>query len=172
MALRIERLSPEHDRSGFDCGSEPLNRYLKETARQHGERGISRTFMLADDTSAKPRPVFGFFTVSLCQVSGDNLPPAMAKRLPRALGGIKLGRLAIAKQHQRKGYGAVLLADAFKKWVEVSVKAGGIGLFVDAKDDAAKAYYERFGFVSLSPDPRQMFLPMETIVRDRDVREL
>ncbi len=166
MVLKIERLSPEHDRSGFDCGSEALNRYLKETARQHGERGISRTFMLVEDTSARPRPILGFFTVSLCQVAGENLPPATAKRLPRALGGIKLGRLAIAKAHQRKGYGAVLLADAFKKCIEVSGQAGGIGLFVDAKDDAAKAYYGRFGFVSLSPDPLLMFLPVETIIRE------
>jgi len=60
VALEIERLSPEHDRGGFNCGSEPLNRYLKETVRQHGERGISRTFVLVDDTSARPRPMLGF----------------------------------------------------------------------------------------------------------------
>ena len=28
---------------------------------------------------------------------------------------------------------------------EVFESAGGLGLFVDAKDDAARTYYERFG---------------------------
>jgi hypothetical protein len=31
VALGIQRLSGAHDRAGFDCGSDPLNRYLKET---------------------------------------------------------------------------------------------------------------------------------------------
>jgi hypothetical protein len=49
VGLKIERLSPEHDRGGFDRENEPLNRKLKETARQHGERGIARTFVLLED---------------------------------------------------------------------------------------------------------------------------
>lgn len=168
MALSIQRLCQGHDRAGFDCGSDPLNRYLKETARQHGERGISRTFVLVDDESQKPHPILGFYTLSLCQISGEEIPAAIMKRLPRMVGGVKLGRLAIAKGQQRRGFGKVLLADAFKKCLEVSAQAGGIGLFVDAKDDAAKNYYEQFGFVSLSPDPLQMFLPMETVQRELD----
>lgn len=165
MALSIQPLSPEHDRPGFDCGNEPLNRYLKETARQHSERGISRTFVLVDTDSPTPRPILGYYTLNLCQIAAEELPPETAKRLPRKVGALKLGRLAIAREHQRKGFGKVLLADALMKCVQVSGQAGGIGLFVDAKDEAARVYYERFGFVSLSPDPLQMFLPMQSIVR-------
>jgi hypothetical protein len=50
-----------------------------------------------------------------------------------------------------------------KKVVEVFESAGGIGLFVDAKDEAAKAYYERFGFVALPENLMQLFLPLQTI---------
>ena len=50
-----------------------------------------------------------------------------------------------------------------KKFVEVFESVGGIGLFVDAKDEAARAYYERFGFVPLSDNPLQLFLPLQTI---------
>ena len=35
------------------------------------------------------------------------------------------------------------------KFMEIFNTAGGIGLFVDAKDQDAKSYYAQFGFVSL-----------------------
>jgi hypothetical protein len=41
--------------------------------------------------------------------------------------------------------------------------AGGIGLFIDAKDNEAKAYYERFDFVSLPDKPLLLFLPLQSI---------
>jgi hypothetical protein len=45
----------------------------------------------------------------------------------------------------------------------IAENAGIIGLFVDAKDDAAKVYYDRYGFVSLEDTPLEMFLPLQTI---------
>jgi hypothetical protein len=45
----VELLSKRHDREGFDCGSEPLNLILRQTARQHADRGISRRFVLTDE---------------------------------------------------------------------------------------------------------------------------
>lgn len=41
--------------------------------------------------------------------------------------------------------------------------AGIIGLFVDAKDEVAKAYYERYGFLSLKDIPLELFIPLSTI---------
>ncbi|MDO8721692.1 MAG: hypothetical protein Q7J31_05630 [Syntrophales bacterium] len=39
----IVPLARHHDRSRFDCGVPELNSFLKATARQHGDKGISRT---------------------------------------------------------------------------------------------------------------------------------
>jgi hypothetical protein len=50
-----------------------------------------------------------------------------------------------------------------EKFMEIFRVAGGIGLFVDAKDQEAKRYYEQFGFVSLASNERQLFLPVKTI---------
>jgi hypothetical protein len=58
---RFEPLSKAHDRESFDCGSEPLNRFLKQTARQHAERGISKTFVLVEADTAEPKPILGSF---------------------------------------------------------------------------------------------------------------
>lgn len=50
---KIELLSRAHDREGFDCGSEPLNAYFRQTARQHTERGISRTFVMVEEEAGE-----------------------------------------------------------------------------------------------------------------------
>jgi ribosomal protein S18 acetylase RimI-like enzyme len=160
---RLEPLSKSHDRDGFDSGSEPLNAFLKQTARQHAARGISRTFVLVDENSSEPKPILGFFSLNICQVKPDSLSEAEAKRLPRDVSAVRLGRLAVAKAQQRQGLGKILLMAAMAKFMEIFNTAGGIGLFVDAKDIEAKEYYQRFGFVSLPDNELELFLPVKTI---------
>jgi GNAT superfamily N-acetyltransferase len=132
--LKVELLHAVHDRSGFDCGVETLNRYLQQIARQHIAKGISKTFVLLDEDPAAPKPVLGFFTISLCQVLGQHVLGKWAKRLPRQIPAMRLGRLAVARTHQGKGLGKALLAEALLRIARVVDLAGGIGLFVDAKD--------------------------------------
>jgi len=160
---KVELLSKSHDREGFDCGSEPLNAFLKQTARQHAERGISRTFVIVEEDAAPPKKVLGFFSLNICQLKAEVLAAEDARRLPRNVPGVRLGRLAVAKECQRQGIGKALLIAAMRKFIEIFETAGGIGLFVDAKDQEAKRYYGQFGFVSLPSNEREMFLPVKTI---------
>jgi len=160
---KIELLDKSHDRDGFDCGSEPLNLFLKQTARQHAERGISRTFVLVDEGATAPKPIVGFFSLNICQIKSESLSQAEAKKLPRGVSGIRLGRLAVSKEHQRQGVGKMLLVAAMGKFMEIFNTAGGIGLFVDAKDQDAKKYYEQFGFVPMPSNELELFLPVKTI---------
>lgn len=160
---KIELLAKSHDRDGFDCGSEPLNLFLKQTARQHAERGISRTFVLVDEAAVAPKPVLGFFALNLCQIKSESLAPPEARKLPRDVSGVRLGRLAVAKACQRQGIGKTLLVAALGKFIEIFNTAGGIGLFVDAKDRDTKIYYEQFGFVPLPSNELELFLPVKTI---------
>ena len=161
--LRIELLSKAHDRPGFDCGSEPLNLFLKQTARQHAVRGLSRTFVLVEEDASEPKPILGFFSLNLCQIKSERLSSEEAKKLPRDVSGIRLGRLAVARQRQRQGLGKTLLIGAMGKFLEVFNTAGGIGLFVDAKDHDARRYYEQFGFTPLPSNDLELFLPVKTI---------
>ena len=161
--LKVEPLDTSHDRVGFDCGVEPLNRYLRETARQHIAKGISKTFVLVDENAANPKPILGFFTLSLCQVIGQQVPAKWTKKLPEQIPAMRLGRLAVATAHQGAGYGKALLADALGRIARVSDLAGGIGLFVDAKDDAAATFYAKFGFEPTPSGPLTLFMPMETV---------
>lgn len=129
--LKVQLLDATHDRSGFDCGVEPLNRYLQQIARQHIAKGISKTFVLVDEHAAAPKPVLGFFTISLCQVLGQQVPAKWAKKLPEQIPAMRLGRLAVAQTQHGAGYGKALLVEALHRIARAADLAGGIGLFVD-----------------------------------------
>lgn len=159
----IELLAECHDRAGFDCGSEPLNLFLKQTARQHAVRGISRTFVLVDEEAIDPKPILGFFSLNICQIKSESLAPGEARELPRDASGVRLGRLAVAKTCQRQGIGRTLLVAAMGKFLEIFNAAGGVGLFVDAKDQDARRYYEQFGFIPMPSNELALFLPVKTI---------
>jgi len=161
--LKIELLDATHDRAGFDCGTEPLNRYFQQIARQHVAKGISKTYVMVEEFSTSPKAVLGFFTLSLCQVLGQEVPARWLKKLPGQIPAMKLGRLAVAKQKHGHGFGKSLLVEALFKVVQVADIAGGIGLFVDAKDEKAVAFYGRFGFEPTSTGSLTLFMPMETI---------
>jgi GNAT superfamily N-acetyltransferase len=161
--MKLEPLSQAHDREGFDCGAEPLNLYLQRTARQHAEKGISKTFVLVAEDAVAPRPVLGFFTLGICELLAEDLPPAFAKRYPQRVPCVRLGRLAVDRRQQGRGYGAALLAAALRKVHAACMEIGGAALIVDAKDAQAAAFYRKFQFQPFASDPLKLYLPAATI---------
>ena len=155
---RIERLSRRHHREGFDCGNPELNDYLRHTARQHIDKGLSRTDVLVDE-------VLGYVTVCPAEIITDSLPSQYGKKYPAKAYGVKLARMAIAQSRQRQGLGALMMIHAMRKAFQVADSTGIIGLFVDAKDEAASRYYRRFGFIGLPDSPHQRFMPLATLRR-------
>ncbi len=161
----IRPLEVSHDRMGFDCGVIALNDFLRKTARQHREKGLSNTFVLAEEGT--PNAILGFFTLSFLEVDVSAVPGEYTRRLPKStpLPAGKLARLAVDKHHWSKGYGAILLADSVKRMVRTAGESGGIvGLFVDAKDEQAGQFYRKFGFISLHDAPLNLFLPLKTML--------
>jgi GNAT superfamily N-acetyltransferase len=159
--LKIKTLEKEHDRSRFDCGTEALNLFLRNTARQHIVKGISKTFVLIEDTA--PTEILGFFTLAFCEIVVAKLPHKYAKKYPPKAPGAKLARLAVDKKFQRRGYGSIMMMNAVERVITVSEHLGIIGFFVDAKDEQAEAYYEQFGFITLPDNPLELFIPLETL---------
>ena len=157
----IEPLNKSHDRERFDCGAAALNLFLRATARQHIQKGISRTFVLSDRDC--PQNIIGFFTLTLCEVRSEKLPSSLAKKYPPQIPGVKLARLAVDLQWQRQGIGEILMVEAMQRALLVADTAGGIGLFVDAKDESAQSYYARYGFIALEDNPLEMFLPLSLL---------
>lgn len=69
---------------------------------------------------------------------------------------VRVGRLAIDLRHQGQKLGGVLLYDVIQR--AASGDIGAFAVVVDAKDDAAVAFYERHGFVAFESAPRMLFL--------------
>ena len=159
--LKIETISKKHDRPGFDCGGDGLNKYLRRIARQHLDKGMSRTFVLIDDR--RPANILGFYTLAACEIRVEKLPRKYSKKYPLKAPAAKLSRLAVAKNNQRQGYGALMMANAIERVLLVAKNLGIIGFFVDAKNESAKQYYEQFGFIPLPDNPLELFLPIATL---------
>ncbi|WP_429885662.1 GNAT family N-acetyltransferase [Geoalkalibacter halelectricus] len=159
--LKIELLAKHHDREAFRCSEQDLDEYLKKTARQHNEKGISRTFILVD--SDEPKKILGFFTLTSCEVITTALPERYAKKYPSRAPAAKLARLAVSIDFQRRGFGKIMMVEAMRRTLAVSENIGIIGFFVDAKNKSAREYYEQFGFVSLPSNPLSLFLPLSTL---------
>jgi ribosomal protein S18 acetylase RimI-like enzyme len=62
-----------------------------------------------------------------------------------------------------QGLGAALLVDAITRADESGI--GAYALVVDAKDDAAKAFYEHFGFIVLPGATMRLAIPMVTTLK-------
>jgi ribosomal protein S18 acetylase RimI-like enzyme len=137
-----------------------LNLFLKATARQHDQKGISRTFVLTDGTPV----ILGFFTLTLCEILPTVLPAKYARKFPsHGLPAVRLARLAVSRKSRGQRFGTLLLSEAVHRTALIAGQAGVIGLFVDAKDDAARSFYEHYGFMTIPEHPLQLFLPIETI---------
>jgi len=78
---------------------------------------------------------------------------------------LRLGRLAVCRTRRGEGLGKALLVEAIHKAAQVAEIAGGIGLFVDAKDADAAAFYAKFGFEPVPAGTLTLFMPLDTILR-------
>lgn len=90
-----------------------------------------------------------------------NLPPEVAKRLPRhPIPAALVGRLAVDNSFARRGLGSILLADAVKKTMTAAETVAMTVVVVDPIDDSARAFYSAFGFRSLQGPQQRMFLTL------------
>lgn len=155
--MRVLPLTGNHDRLDFDCGRPELNLWLQRIARQHQDKGLSRTFVASLDEA--PKKVCGYYALTLAELDNQHLPESWRKKLPRRIPGVRLGRLAVASAYQGKGLGSLLLMDALNRAARIHIEAGGIGLFVDALDARTADYYRAFGFSPAPDNPLLLFLP-------------
>lgn len=118
--------------------------------------------MLAGDA---PHAIAVYYTFSSTSVNVGELPEKIAKKLPRypLVPATLIGRLAVDRRYQGKGYGELLLVDALKRSLLSTEQIGSAVVIVDAKDDKAKAFYEHFQFMPLVDHSYRLFLPMAVV---------
>lgn len=156
----IEPLERRHKRDGFSCGVDILDEFLRNFAFQNQRDNLSRTFVLCDDASY----IVGYYTLVASSLRRDSIPDNY--RLPRyPIPTVLLARLAVDTKHAGVGIGKHLVADAMKRTGSISHSTGVYALEVDSKNDAAKRFYIRLGFIELKDDGRHLFLPTSTIMK-------
>ncbi len=150
-------------RAAFSCGVEPLDRYLKEQAKQDLRKRVAAPYVFLSDDGR----IAGYYTLSSDNIRVDDLSPEMVKklRLPRyhAVPATLLGRLARDLSFRGLGIGELLLVDALKVAFETSGTIASMAVVVDAKDENARRFYSGFGFLGFPETSSRLFIPMEAV---------
>jgi ribosomal protein S18 acetylase RimI-like enzyme len=148
-----------HDRSTFASGSAALDRYLREQVTQDIRRRVAACFVALTDEQR----IAGYYTLASASLLLADLPASTAKKLPRypTVPAVRMGRLAVDQAHKGQGLGGALLADALHRSARSEIAA--YALMVDAKDEAAAAFYRYHGLIALPDSPRTLFLPLATV---------
>ena len=107
--------------------------------------------------------IASYYTLSSASLLLADLPADTRKRLPRypTVPAVRMGRLAVDQTFVGQGLGGALLADALYRAARSEIAA--YALMVDAKDEAAVAFYRHHGFMALPDSPRVLFLPLATV---------
>lgn len=129
-------------------------------------RNIAVCWVLYD---AHNDAIAGYYTLSTGSVDPIDLPADVVRKLPRypAIPVMLVGRLALSadKEYRGHGLGGALLVDALRRALKLSESIGAVGVIVDAKDESARLFYERYGFQGFTDNALRLFIPMTTVER-------
>jgi GNAT superfamily N-acetyltransferase len=153
-------LDAGHDVARFDCGTEALNIWLTKHALQAVGAGSARVFVTVD---AEQDRVVGYHALSAASVIHAEATDRAKKGMPRhPIPAGLLARLAIDQSVQGNGLGAWLLRDAMIRTLSAAEEVGIRVMLVHAIDDAAAAFYAKFGFEPSPTDP----LNLQMLIKD------
>ncbi|MBI4026959.1 MAG: GNAT family N-acetyltransferase [Verrucomicrobia bacterium] len=161
MSFRFEPLASNHDRESFACGEPALDDYLKTRAKQDARRYIAASFVMVDEADSKT--IAGYYTLSAYAVDVSEFPDEVTKKMPKypKLPAMLIGRLARDQKFPKTG--DLLLFDALRRASAHVASIAAMAVVVDAKNDRAKDFYQRHGFIPVQNLPGKLFIPMSTV---------
>ena len=156
----VQRLTAEHDLEGFTCGREELDDWLRRHALDSERRDIARTFVVCSGR----RRVAGYYSLTMGAVRMAEAPKKLVRGLPGyPVGMVLLARLAVDQKEQGTGLGADLFADALLRALHAGESAAARLIVVDAIDDQAAGFYQRFGFIAAPEHPLRLFRRLKDV---------
>lgn len=165
MAFIFEPLErKKHNRGAFKCGQDDLDRYLHSQATQDIKKRVATVFVLVDHPRSN---VLAYYTLSSYSIELAELDHALAKSLPKypLLPATLLGRLAVDVNYQGKGLGEVVLVDALKRSLAATAQVASVAVVVDAVDQRAASFYQKYGFEQFKQHPLKLYLPMRSVTQ-------
>ena len=157
----VRKLTATDRVDAFDCGQSALNQFLQRHALVNHKANAAQTYV-----SCQGDAVASFYSLAVGSVDAKDAPSRVMKGLVRhPVPVMILARLAVDKEHQRKGLGRALLKDALLRTAQAAAIAGIRCLLVHAKDDAARHWYESWEFEPSPTDPYHLFLMLKDLKR-------
>lgn len=151
--------------NSFDCGKEPLNKFIKNKANKSQKRSEFRTFVAQFDGD---RECAGYYTL---QVGSDTVPE-IRKHKESYVGSyvsfpaVNLSYLAVNKKFQGQGIGKLLLQDVFVKTAAMAEHVGFYALTVQAIDKETAVFYSNLGFEEyLESNQPKLLYPLQDILK-------
>ncbi len=155
----LERLDAPHDVTTFNSGNEDLDRWLQRHALAAQRMDSARTFV-----AIRTGRVIGYFSLTMGSVLRAEAPAKLVRGMPAyPVGMVLLARLAVEGSHQGKGVGAMLLAEALRRAVAAGEVVAARLIVVDAVDDSAAAFYQRYGFIRTPENPLRFYRRMKDV---------
>lgn len=152
-----------HIVEGFACGNRALDRWLRSYASQSQRRDAARTFV----TAGSDGRVLGYYTLVAAQIEQEGATGAVRRGMSRhfPIPVALIARLAVDRDHQGGGLGRSLLLDALRRILRASDELAVRAVIVEAIDDDAIAFYQRFGFEPSGIDPRLLMIELGAVRR-------
>jgi ribosomal protein S18 acetylase RimI-like enzyme len=159
-----ELLSSHHNRTAFSCGNDRLDRYLHSIATQDQKKNIAIPYVIFDNDR---QAIIGYYTLSMSGIDLSQLPEQITKKLPKypIVGVTLIGRLAVSSDYKGYGWGKLLIMDALHRSLVASKATASFAVVVDAIDDAAVRFYQRFDFELFPDSSTKLFRTMTNIDR-------
>lgn len=155
----VRKLLATDQVDAFDCGHAALNQFLQRYALVKQKANSAQTYVCCQSDL-----VVGFYSLAVGSVDPEAAPSRVMKGLARhPVPVMILARLAVDKEHQRKGLGQALLKDALLRTAQAADIAGIRCLLAHAKDDAASQWYESWEFEPSPTDPYHLFLMLKDL---------
>ena len=143
----------------FRCGQPSLDLYLRQFAGQHDRRDVAKVYLVEEIATGR---IAAYFAISATEVETANLGPDV-KGLPRKVGAVLVGRLAVDTRFQGQGLGGMVLIAALQRAAFAADVIGAVVVVVDAIDETAAGFYLRMGFTRSTADPSRLFRTMENV---------
>ncbi len=155
----VRKLAATDQVDAFDCGENALNQFLQRYGLVNQKANSAQTYVCCEGDV-----VVGFYSLAVGSVDSEAAPSRMMKGLARhSVPVMILARLAVDKEHQRKGLGQALLKDALLRTAQAADIAGIRRLLVHAKDESARQWYESWEFETSPTDPYHLFLMLKDL---------
>jgi GNAT superfamily N-acetyltransferase len=157
--MRVEPLTPDHNRSAFRSGSPALDRYIKSQAGRDSSRRLTAVFVLVLDD----QKIAGYYALAPATLFLPDLLAGGERKTSRypPMPAARLVRLTVDKRHRGRGYGRYLLADALSRVRASPVPS--VAVIAEAAAEDGRGFYMREDFLPFPDQPDRFFRPMADI---------